>query len=82
MNMACTLFRMTPTEALRGVTINAAKALELEQQLGSLEVGKQADLVLWDIDNPAMLSYRVGVNPCQRVMRGGQWQKLQSSVAV
>ncbi|MEM7561807.1 MAG: imidazolonepropionase [Pseudomonadota bacterium] len=82
MNMACTLFRMTPVEALRGVTINAAKALGKAQQLGSLEVGKQADLVLWDIDNPAMLSYRVGVNPCRRIMRHGRWQKLESSVAV
>ena len=63
MNMACTLFRLTPAEALRGVTINAARALGLDGEVGSLEVGKQADLVLWTCDKPSMLSYRVGINP-------------------
>ena len=53
LNMACTLFRMTPSETLKGVTINAAKALGLESRIGSIEVGKQADLVLWNTDNPS-----------------------------
>jgi imidazolonepropionase len=75
MNLACTLFRMTPSEALRGVTINAARALGLESTIGSLEVGKQADLVLWDTDNPAILSYRIGVNPVAAVMQGGRWRQ-------
>jgi imidazolonepropionase len=75
MNMACTLFRMTPSEALRGITINAARALGLAQQIGSLEPGKLADLVVWDIDRPAMLSYRIGINPCVAVMRGGHWRQ-------
>ena len=75
MNMACTLFRLTPSEALRGVTINAAKALGLDKELGSLSVGKQADLVLWDIDKPAMLSYQIGLNPCAAIMRSGIWRK-------
>jgi imidazolonepropionase len=75
MNMACTLFRLTPAEALRGVTINAAKALGLDKELGSLSVGKQADLVLWDIDKPAMLSYQIGLNPCTAIMRSGIWRK-------
>jgi imidazolonepropionase len=75
MNMACTLFRLTPAEALRGVTINAAKALGLDKELGSLSVGKQADLVLWDIDKPAMLSYQIGLNPCAAIMRSGMWRK-------
>jgi imidazolonepropionase len=75
MNMACTLFRLTPAEALRGVTINAAKALGLDKELGSLSVGKQADLVLWDIDKPAMLSYQIGLNPCAAIMRSGIWRK-------
>ena len=75
MNMACTLFRMTPAEALRGVTINAAKALGLDQQIGSLAPGKQADIVIWDVDRPSMLSYRIGVNPCRCVMQAGQWRK-------
>jgi imidazolonepropionase len=75
MNMACTLFRLTPTEALRGVTINAAKALGLNKELGSLSVGKQADLVLWDVDKPAMLSYQIGLNPCAAIMKAGVWRK-------
>ena len=75
MNMACTLFRLTPAEALRGVTINAARALGLDASIGSLEVGKRADIVLWDLSEPAMLSYRIGVNPCLRVMQGGRWRE-------
>ena len=74
MNMACTLFRLTPAEALRGVTINAARALGLQNEIGSLEVGKQADLVVWDVASPAMLSYRVGVNPRIAVMQAGEWR--------
>ena len=74
MNMACTLFRLTPAEALRGITLNAARALGLEQQIGSLEPGKIADLVVWDVDRPAMLSYRIGMNPCVAVMQAGRWR--------
>lgn len=79
MNMACTLFRLTPAEALRGVTCNAARALGMEDQIGSLEVGKFADLVLWDVDRPAMLSYRVGINPCAAVMQGGAWRRREAA---
>lgn len=60
LNMACTLFRMTPEEALRGVTVNAAKALGLSDR-GVLKVGTRADLALWDITHPAQLSYQFGV---------------------
>ncbi|MDH3387329.1 MAG: imidazolonepropionase [Gammaproteobacteria bacterium] len=74
MNMACTLFRMTPSEALRGVTVNAARALGMETQIGTLETGKKADIVVWNLQRPAMLSYRVGVNPCRAVMRAGRWR--------
>ena len=75
MNLACTLFRLTPAEALRGVTLNAARALGMDAEIGSLEAGKQADLVLWDVTRPAMLSYRVGVNPCAAVMQAGAWRQ-------
>ncbi len=79
MNMACTLFGMTPTEALRGVTINAAKALGLENEIGSLQAGKQADLVIWDVDRPANLSYQIGLNSCASVMQAGKWRKRLDS---
>ncbi len=71
MNMACTLFRMTPLEALRGATINGAKALGLADKIGSLAIGKTADLALWDINHPAELSYAIGFNPLfQRIVGG------------
>ena len=81
LNMGCTLFRMTPAEALRGVTLNAALALGLARQIGSLEPGKQADLVVWDVDRPALLSYRIGMNPCAAVMRAGNWRESGRQVA-
>jgi len=72
LNMACTLFRMTPYEALAGVTINAAKALGISDKVGRLAVGMQADFVLWDITHPAELSYQYGVNPCVQVVKKGE----------
>lgn len=71
LNMACTLFRMTPEEALAGVTVHAAKALGLAATHGSLEVGKQADFVAWYIDRPADLAYWLGGDLDKRVIRGG-----------
>jgi imidazolonepropionase len=62
MNMACTLFRMTPLEAIRGVTVNAARALGLND-CGTITVGKRADLAVWNIEHPAELAYRIGFNP-------------------
>lgn len=62
MNMGCTLFRMTPEEALRGVTQNAAAALGMTD-LGTIAPGQVADLAVWDIAEPAELSYRIGFNP-------------------
>jgi imidazolonepropionase len=70
LNMACTLFSLTPLEALQGVTINGAKALGLDAERGSLTVGKQADLALWDISHPNELSYQFGRNTLQQL-----WQK-------
>ncbi|UYI48327.1 imidazolonepropionase [Vibrio natriegens] len=60
MNMACTLFRLTPQEALRGATQHAAKALGYEDTRGAIKVGFDADFSIWDIDHPADLSYQVG----------------------
>jgi len=71
MNMACTLFRMTPEEALTGVTKNAARALGLNDT-GTIEVGKRADLCIWNIDHPAELSYRIGFNPLHKRIFGGR----------
>ncbi|XGA66522.1 imidazolonepropionase [Duganella sp. BuS-21] len=71
MNMACTLWRLTPQEALAGCTLNAARALGLQQQIGSLAVGKRADFALWRIARPADLSYAIGLNPCRGVVNAG-----------
>jgi len=70
MSMAATLFRLTPEEALAGVTRNAARALGLDDR-GILAVGKRADLALWDIAHPAELTYWIGHNPCHAVVQGG-----------
>ncbi len=70
LNMACTLFRLTPEEAWRGVTVNAARALGLTDR-GSLAAGQRADFVVWDAAHPRELAYRYGHNPCQRVVHGG-----------
>jgi imidazolonepropionase len=71
LNMACTLFRLTPAEALAGATRNAAKAVGAENEVGRLAPGLRADLALWEISRPAELSYAFGANPCiGRVVRG------------
>lgn len=71
MNMACALFRMTPEEALAGATRNAAAALGLGDEIGTLEIGKACDLAIWDIAHPAELSYWMGLSPLRsRVVAG------------
>ena len=72
MNMACTLFRLTPLEALAGTTAVAARALGLQADVGTLEAGKAADFVLWDVERPADLAYAIGFNPCRSVVRAGR----------
>jgi imidazolonepropionase len=71
MNMACTLFRMTPQEALAGVTVHAARALGIEQTVGTLNPGKAADFALWEIQRPAELAYAIGGSSCRCVVSGG-----------
>jgi imidazolonepropionase len=71
LNMGCTLFGLTPSEALLGVTKHAARALGLQSSKGVVAPGFDADLVLWDAQQPADLAYRVGYNPCRRVLRHG-----------
>lgn len=69
MNMGCTLFRLTPEEALRGVTVNAARALGL-RDVGTIAPGQRAELAVWDVEAPAELSYRIGFNPLHSRMFG------------
>lgn len=71
MNMAATLFRLTVEECLAGVTREAARALGIAHQVGTLAAGKQCDLAIWDIERPAELVYRLGFNPLSaRIWRG------------
>ena len=71
LNMACTLFRLTPEDALRGATRNAARALGLDDT-GRLAPGLRADLAVWDVDAPAELAYRIGFNPLHARWFGGR----------
>lgn len=72
LNLACTLFRLTPEEALAGMTRHAARALGLQDQIGTLEAGKACDLAIWEIERPAELAYRIGFNPLHARIRNGQ----------
>ncbi len=71
LNMGCTLFRLTPEEALAGVTRHAATALGLGDSHGTLEAGKVADFAVWNIDRPAELAYRIGFNPLAYAVKEG-----------
>jgi imidazolonepropionase len=77
MSMACTLFGLTPEEALAGVTRHAARALGVLDEVGTIEVGKRADLAFWRISRPAELCYGLGANPLAAVMYRG---KIRGSV--
>jgi imidazolonepropionase len=70
LNMACTLFRLTPEEALAGATVHAARALGLADR-GRLASGLRADLAVWAVEHPRELAYRFGINPCVRRVFGG-----------
>ena len=70
LNMACTLFRLTPEEAWRGITANAARALGLHDR-GRLAAELRADFAVWDAEHPRELAYRFGDKPCRRVVCAG-----------
>lgn len=72
LNMAATLFRLTVEEALRGVTVNAARALALDAEIGTLAAGKACDLAIWDVGDLAELVYRIGFNPIHSRIRNGR----------
>ena len=71
MNMACVLFGLTPAEALAGVTVNAARALGRQDEIGTLTVGKAADLAVWDVASPADLAYQLGGRPLRGLVKNG-----------
>ncbi len=72
MNFACTLFRLTPEEALAGITRNGARALGMGDSHGTIEPGKAADLAFWQVGSPGELAYAMGANPCVGVVRAGE----------
>ena len=72
LNMATTLFQLTPEESLAGVTSNAARALGLQDETGILAVGMAADFALWDIEEPAELSYWIGNTKPRSIIFAGE----------
>jgi imidazolonepropionase len=80
MNMACTLFRMTPEEAWRGFTVNAARALGLDATFGKLAPGSRADFAVWDADHPRDLVYTFGHQPLRRLVVAGQQVNIEHTV--
>ncbi len=77
MNMACTLFRLTPAEVLQGVTLNAARALGMQETHGSLTVGKAADFAVWNVNTPIELCYFLGHQPLVSLVKSGIVSPLQ-----
>jgi len=72
MSLACSQFGLTPEECFAGVTRVAARALGLDADRGTLEIGKRADMALWDFDHPRQLCYWMGMNPLHRLIVGGK----------
>ena len=81
LNMACTLFGLTPEEALRGATRHAAAALGALDEIGTLEAGKRADVAFWRIERPAELCYALGANPCADVIHRGKLRRSEEAGA-
>jgi imidazolonepropionase len=72
MTMGCTMFKMTPKEVIQATTVHAAKSIGREKEIGSLEVGKQADILLLDIPNYRYLPYHFGVDHVEKVIKKGK----------
>jgi imidazolonepropionase len=81
MVLGCQEFGLTPKEALFGMTINAAKALGKSDSIGSLEIGKAADLTIWDVQQPSELAYWLGGNKTESVIKAGNciYQRPENS---
>ncbi len=71
-NMGCNLFGLTPEQSFAGMTRNAARALGLQEQIGMVREGLQADFAVWDVESPAEILYGIGTNPCEGSYRGGK----------
>jgi len=72
MTMGCTMFRMTPKEVIQATTIHGAKSIGMETQMGSLDIGKKADVIILDIPNYKYLPYHFGVDHVETVIKGGK----------
>ena len=72
MHLACYLFRLTPEEALKGFTVNGARALGLADTAGRIAVGRAADLAVWDTDDPRGIAYAIGGAACLGVVKDGK----------
>ena len=72
MNLACWHYRLLPAEVLTGVTLNAAAAIGLQKEIGTLQAGKRADIVLWEADNLDYIFYRFGENLVKKVIKDGR----------
>ena len=71
------LLGVSPLDAIRWATRNGAELMGRAHELGTIEAGKLADIVLWQVERPAMLGYRIGINPCVAVMQGGRWRSRE-----
>lgn len=78
MNMACVLFGLSIKEAWQGVTVNAARALNLGDELGSIEIGKKADLIIWSTDSLEDVVYNPSVNYCKTIIKSGEIIRLKT----